>query len=171
MSKRMSMFAFLGAVVAVLVGGLTMQGYVWAQEPDPPQPPGGYGRRAWGDGEETFPPYHEEMEAAIAEILGISVEELEAAHAEGKTLYDLTVELGLDFEEVREAVRSAREEIVGWSGGPGWGFGRGWMAGEADGWRPCFGARGGWTFDEEAEDGFRPNAWGRGRGRRGWFRR
>lgn len=171
MNKRLVMFVVLGMIAALLVGGVAVQGYVLAQEPDPPVPPRGYGWRGAYEDEDFVNPYHEEMEAAIADILGISVEQLEAAHEEGKTLYDLAEELGLDFADVREAMWRAREEIMGWSGGPGRGFGHGWTADEAyeGGWMPCWGARGrGWAFEDEGEGDFEPNAWGR---RRGGFRR
>jgi hypothetical protein len=46
------------------------------------------------------------MHVAIAEALGMSLEDFEAALAEGKTPYTLALELGVDFADVREAMDS-----------------------------------------------------------------
>ncbi|TET86041.1 MAG: hypothetical protein E3J37_00520 [Anaerolineales bacterium] len=54
----------------------------------------------------------EKVQAAVAEALGISVEELQAARTEGKTLSDLAEELGVDLEVVRAARQAALEEAV-----------------------------------------------------------
>jgi len=54
----------------------------------------------------------EKIEAAVAEALGISVEELQAARSEGKTLSDLAEEQGVDLEVVRAAMQAALEEAV-----------------------------------------------------------
>lgn len=55
---------------------------------------------------------HEEMQAVIADALGITVAELEAAHAEGKRLPELAAELGVALEDVRTAVQAAHEAAV-----------------------------------------------------------
>lgn len=52
------------------------------------------------------------MHAAIAEALGISVEELEAARAEGTTLFALAEELGVDMETVRAAMDAVHEDAI-----------------------------------------------------------
>lgn len=52
------------------------------------------------------------MHQAIADALGISVEELEAAQAEGKSLVALAEELGVDIEEVRAAMQGVRKDAV-----------------------------------------------------------
>jgi hypothetical protein len=54
----------------------------------------------------------EEMHAAIAEALGISVAEFEAAHAEGKSVSALAEELGLDIADVRAAMQAVHAEAV-----------------------------------------------------------
>lgn len=53
-----------------------------------------------------------DMEAIMADALGISVEELEAARADRVRLHDLIDELGLDETEVREAVQAGYEAAV-----------------------------------------------------------
>lgn len=55
---------------------------------------------------------HEEMQAVIAEALGITVAELEAAHAEGKRLPELAAELGVALEDVQTAVQAAHEAAI-----------------------------------------------------------
>lgn len=55
---------------------------------------------------------HEEMQAAIAGALGITVDELEAARAEGKRLPELAAELGVALEDVLTAVKAAHEAAI-----------------------------------------------------------
>lgn len=54
----------------------------------------------------------EKIKVAVAEALGISVEELQVARSEGKTLSDLAEEQGVDQEVVRAAMHAALEEAV-----------------------------------------------------------
>ena len=53
-----------------------------------------------------------EMHAAIARTLGISVEEFEAARAEGKSLVFIAQELGVEMDAVREAMSAVRENAI-----------------------------------------------------------
>lgn len=53
-----------------------------------------------------------DRQSIIAEALGITVEELQAARAEGKTLPQLVAELGLDLEEVRAAIQAGVTEAI-----------------------------------------------------------
>jgi hypothetical protein len=92
----------------------------------------------------------------LAKALGITVEDLEAAYAEGKTLSDLMAEQGMDAATVRENVEAAYEEAIAQAvedgvitkeqaeemqNGPGWGFGFGGPMGR--GGRGGFRGRGG----------------------------
>jgi uncharacterized protein (DUF433 family) len=52
------------------------------------------------------------IKEAAADALGITVEELEAAHEEGTRLPDLAEELGVDLADVEAAVQAAREAAV-----------------------------------------------------------
>lgn len=54
----------------------------------------------------------EEMQAVIADALGITVDELEAAHAEGKRLPELAAELGVALADVQTAVQAAHEAAI-----------------------------------------------------------
>ncbi|MBV7333274.1 hypothetical protein KFU94_34580 [Chloroflexi bacterium TSY] len=47
-----------------------------------------------------------DIQAAVAQALGITVEELKAAKDEGKTIEDLATERGLEQEQVKEAVKA-----------------------------------------------------------------
>jgi hypothetical protein len=53
-----------------------------------------------------------QMDQLAAGILGISVDELVAAHQEGKTLRQLATELGLDWPTVRDNFQSVREDTI-----------------------------------------------------------
>jgi len=52
------------------------------------------------------------MHAAIADALGISVDELEAALAAGETPATLALELGVDFAEVRAAMDAVHDAAI-----------------------------------------------------------
>ena len=67
-------------------------------------PPGLRGGRGLGD--------MDTMHAAIADALGISVDALEEALAEGKTIVDLADELGVEIEVVRDAMQAAHDEAL-----------------------------------------------------------
>ncbi len=53
-----------------------------------------------------------QMHAAIAEALGMSASEFEAARAEGLTLLQIAREQGVALEEVREAMGAVREAAI-----------------------------------------------------------
>lgn len=56
--------------------------------------------------------YRDEMHAAIAEALGLSVEEFDSALAEGQTMREIAEAQGIDPEDVWEAMREPREAII-----------------------------------------------------------
>jgi hypothetical protein len=110
-------------IVAVLVALVALTGatMAFAQDTWPPRTAGysGAGARLAWDGPPGPGPGpgmrwmdQETMHEAIAEALGISEEELEAALAEGKTPFTLAEELGVDFEAVQAAMQAARAEAV-----------------------------------------------------------
>ncbi len=104
--------------IAVLVVGLIaafgVVSLVSAQGTTPTTPPApgqGWGRGMRGgmmgaDGQ--YGPMHEAMQAALAEKLGMTVDELNAAHADGKTFWDLAAEKGLTVEDAQQAMLDAR---------------------------------------------------------------
>jgi len=71
-------------------------------------PMGGYGPRGSG----IMAQYRDEMHAALAEALGLSVEEFEAALAEGQTPWQIAQGQGMDADAFREAVLAARADVL-----------------------------------------------------------
>lgn len=65
-----------------------------------------------GPGGGVLAPYEDIIQEKIAEALGISVEEFEAARDAGVTLYDLAEEHGVNFDVVREAMLEGRTEAI-----------------------------------------------------------
>jgi hypothetical protein len=65
-----------------------------------------------GAGFEEAQAYREGLGNAFAEALGMSVEELEAAIAEGQTACEIIEAQGLDPAEVWEATKDARQELL-----------------------------------------------------------
>jgi len=66
------------------------------------------GFRTFGENSEV-PPMHEYHSAALAEGLGITVDELVAYHEDGLTLLEIRDELGFTAEEVSEIFKAARQ--------------------------------------------------------------
>lgn len=95
-----ALIAFAGATVAYAQGSFNSKGIFSAE----------------ADGEPPWPGNClidcEKIEAAVADALGISVEELEAARAEGKTLADLADEYGVELDVVQAAMQAARDEVL-----------------------------------------------------------
>lgn len=69
------------------------------------------GRRGGGNGVGNLIDREEAMQT-VADILGISIEELEEARAEGTRLPELIEELGLDEEAVKAELQAAKEAAV-----------------------------------------------------------
>ena len=111
----------IAGIVIVLVAAVALVGTtaVFAQGPSTPNgtpvtgqigrgsPPAGA-----GGGLGVMAVDEAEMHAAIADVLGISVEEFEAALAEGETPYTLAQTLGVDFAEVRAAMDALHAEAL-----------------------------------------------------------
>lgn len=89
--------------------------------------------------------HQNEMHAAMAEVLGLSVEELEAAMADGQTMWEIAEAQGVDPATLWNAMQVAREDIIEQPG---------WMVGRT-------------PPDFEEYDGFRPGP-RRGMGRQEW---
>jgi len=110
----------IGALVGMVVSALVVAGYAFAQTPSPvPQFPFGQGmmggRQRGGmmggyrsDGQHG--PMHEYMEKAMAKALGISEDDLEAALASGKTMWQVAEEKGLTLEQFQKVMLDARQE-------------------------------------------------------------
>lgn len=121
-------------IIVIAILSLALVGMASAQAPDPPQPesPEGYfgrgrmgswsGRGAgmWGRGwsaggpfsSEEYGPMHDQMVSALSEAFDISVENLEARHDAGETMWSIAEDLGLSFEQFRDLMSQAREKAL-----------------------------------------------------------
>jgi len=98
--KKTILIAFVVATLA----GLLVAGVAFAQDETPPF--GDRGPRV-GSGE-----LHSYMSEAIADALGMTVEELEASHETGEHFRDLAEAQGLDTDELFTLVEEARTSAL-----------------------------------------------------------
>lgn len=115
MKKILILSIAIVAVAAVGLGAFGIAGAAGIVDLDLPAlqgrgPRAEYGRMYTDQGDGPLAPYVQE---ATAEILGITVEELEAAYEDGQRLSDLVEEAGLTIEEYRLALEEAWPGIVG----------------------------------------------------------
>lgn len=110
MSKIMKIAGMVGLSLAILGVALFAASPALAQEPAPTPVPGGrgYGPGMMGQGPGTMAQYRDVMHAAVAEALGMTVEELNAAMAQGTMMWQLAEERGVAFEDVIAAKQAAR---------------------------------------------------------------
>lgn len=114
MNRLLKIFG-LAALVAV-VGVVALSAVAFAQGPDNVPPFGGWHRQApfgqFGGGFMHSEENQARMHTAIAEALGLSVEDFEAAIAEGQTLYQIAEAQGVDLADVQAAMQTVRAEII-----------------------------------------------------------
>jgi len=127
----MKKILIIGVLAAVLLAGLGFAGVAYAQTQTPPVPQDGTypgmmggrgGRGMMGGGgmmgaqgaaqDGTYGPLHDLMQAAMAQAFGVTVEEIQAAHDGGKTLWDLAQEKGLTQEQFVEKMQQARSQAL-----------------------------------------------------------
>lgn len=122
----------IGAITGIVVLSLGAAGLVYAQTQNPmsaylqedteeayPYGPGMRGRggfngsmmgQAWyGDGEGLL---HDYMSTALSNAFGLSVEDLEALHDSGETLWDYAQEQGITQDEFFSLMQDARSEAL-----------------------------------------------------------
>ena len=110
-------------IITLLVGVIAVFGVVSivsAQDGTPPVPGPGYGPGMMGRGgmmggsaaQNGYGPMHEYMQKALAEKLGLTVEELQAKYAEGLTFWQIAEEQGLTVEQAQQAMIDARGEAL-----------------------------------------------------------
>ena len=126
----------VGFLIAVVVFGVAGFAYAQSQTPPTPEYPygpgmmggeygrgyghgmmGGYGMPAlrgvegmgW-DGE--YGPMHETMIAALADVLDLTPEELEARHDAGETMWQIAESEGLSVEEIQDLMLSAHDKAL-----------------------------------------------------------
>jgi len=118
MKKFLLIATVVTAFVAVLALGITSWAFAQAPDPDDTVCPycgsygagmmGGRGGRGGQYGEAG--PLHDYMFPAIAEALGLSTDELQAAHDAGKTAWVIAQEQGKTFEEFQTLMAEARSK-------------------------------------------------------------
>jgi len=122
---KKTLFGFIVIGIAVLALGLTNVAYAHSPNPTVPDDSypygpgmvGGYGMMGgfgydmmdWY-GEEG--PMHDAMINAVAEVLGLSPEELEARHDAGETLWEIAEAEGLSKDETQELMFSVHDQAL-----------------------------------------------------------
>jgi hypothetical protein len=110
--KVLSMIAVVGFVAGVGASA------VYAQDETPLLPrgsrgPGGQGMGpAIEDGSENFKIDQDVIHQELADLLGITVEEMESALDDGETLYSLATIYDVDFEELRAVLDEAHADAL-----------------------------------------------------------
>ena len=96
---------FMLAFVLAAVTGLIFAGSAFAQGNTPPT----FGNRGPADGTGLL---HDYMSNAMAEVLGVSVEELQASHDAGETFYDFALASGYTADEITLLMQDARTSAL-----------------------------------------------------------
>ena len=113
----MNNFMRTAGIVAVLVASLALVVVVtgaFAQGPSTPEPTDGTGQmhRGNGAGMGVMAVDEADMHAAIADALGMTLENFEAALAESKTPFTLASEMGIDFADIQAAMSAMHTEAL-----------------------------------------------------------
>lgn len=125
----MKKIMIVGAVVLVVVATLAVGGFAYAQSQNPARPDVPFGQammggRGHGQGmmaERAFGQMRGQlkggqlrayMESALAEAFGLTVEELQSAQKEGKSLLDIAKEQGMTVAEFQETVTEAHQNAL-----------------------------------------------------------
>jgi hypothetical protein len=118
-------------IVSIAVLAFGAVGYAYAQNQTPDFPFGlgmmgdyeghgrGYGHGMMGgfshgmmDGDGEYGPMHGSMVAALAEVLAISSDEIEARHDAGETMWEIAESGGLSAEEIQEVMSSTHDNAL-----------------------------------------------------------
>jgi len=107
--KKTLVIILVVTALAILTAGVAL-----AQAPQPPAPRGGgmgpgggFGPMGFAAGGEVGP-MHEYMEAALADALGISLDEFETRREAGETAYEIALAEGFTADEIPALLRDAR---------------------------------------------------------------
>ncbi|MFQ5576005.1 MAG: hypothetical protein ACE5G8_03350 [Anaerolineae bacterium] len=103
------------ATVVTVVAVAALSAVAFAQEPDTPPftPPWMNGDHPVGSRDFLHTEELEEaMHTAIAEALGLTVEEFDAARADGQTLWQIAEAQGVDLNDVWSAMNEVRQEAI-----------------------------------------------------------
>lgn len=107
--KKTLVIILVVSALAILTTGVAL-----AQAPQPPAPRGGgmgpgggFGPMGFAAGGEVGP-MHEYMEQALADALGISLDEFETRREAGETAYEIALAEGFTADEIPALLRDAR---------------------------------------------------------------
>lgn len=104
------------AALAAVLGVVALSAVAFAQGPDDGRPFGGWHRQApfgqMGGGWLHTEANQARMHTAIAEAVGLSVDEFETAIADGQTLAQIAAAQGVDLAEVWTVMQTVRQEII-----------------------------------------------------------
>jgi hypothetical protein len=100
----------VGAAVLVVPSLALAQGPMGPDTPGNPAGPGGMMGHGYGNG--WMAQYQDEIDAAIAKALGLSVEEFDAARASGQTVWQIAEAQGVSAETLQAAMQAAHSEIL-----------------------------------------------------------
>jgi hypothetical protein len=103
MKKKISILIGSLLAVAVLLAGVRVT-TAYAQDGTPPTPPWGQPGDERGHGGRGL---GETALAAVAEVLGLTTDEVSTALSGGQTLEDLATATGMDIADVRAAIQAA----------------------------------------------------------------
>ena len=117
---------FVATIVGVLVMALSISGYVFAQDQDPPTPEypnrpfgggfrGGHGMMGGYQGfrgSDRGGYLHDYISAALANALGLTLDELQAKHNNGATAWSIAESLGHSSEEFYTLMVDVRTEAI-----------------------------------------------------------
>jgi hypothetical protein len=116
MSTIVKIGSLVVAAIAVVAVVLAVPSLAFAQGPANPGNPGTStgpgGPMVSGQGNEWMAQYRDEMHAAIAKALGLSVEEFEAALASGQTVWQIAEAQGISAETLQAAMQTARADVL-----------------------------------------------------------
>jgi len=125
----MKKFLIIGSIVGVALIALGVVGFAFAQSQTPPVTPDGAwgmmrgGGHAWaqgsgmmrggrGMGQGAYGPMHTYMINALAEKLGLTVDELQAKIDAGERPYDIAKAAGLTDAQIQELMEQAHDEAL-----------------------------------------------------------
>jgi hypothetical protein len=125
----MKKFLIIGSILGVVLIALGVVGFAFAQAqtPQPATPDSGWGmmggsrrgmqgsgmmRGGRGLGQEAYGPMHTYMINALAEKLGLSVEDLQAKIDAGERPYDIVKAAGLTDEQIQSLMEQAHDEAL-----------------------------------------------------------
>ncbi len=113
----MKKFLVIGTFVLAATLGLASFAYAQTPAPTTPQTPWGSGKMGPGGmhgqyDSDQLNPMHDYMEAAFAQALGVTEEELQSAREAGKTVWQLAEEKGLTVEEFQAKMLEARQSAI-----------------------------------------------------------